>query len=211
MRADAVAQRTKTTTAQAFFGMAPSGGRVAFILDMSGSMEGARWEACTTQLGGVLAGLQGGVEFYVVLFSDRLVMPPGQEGWTPVSPESLTRIATWLDGVSPIGGTDPRPAFERLYSLAAPPTTVFFLTDGQFFGFTAQDCARIQEGGGSTSRGGGGLLNSLRSWFSGPPADEPAPPRAVINTITLDDAASSAVMQEIAANSGGQYVHANSK
>ena len=208
-RAAAVGQRaTKTTVQQAFFGMPAAGGRVAFILDMSGSMAGVRWETCKAQLRGVLAGLQEGFEFYVVLFSDRLAMPPGQEGWTPVSPEAVGHVSAWLDKVSPDGGTIPRPAFERLYSQAAGPTTVFFLTDGEFFGFTAADCARIQQGGGDG--GGGGMLRSLRTWFSGS-AEDPPPERAVINTITLDDAASGAVMQEIAADSGGKYVHATSK
>jgi hypothetical protein len=144
------------------------------------------------------------------MFSDRLAMPPGQESWTPVSPESRAHVAAWLEGMAPDGGTYPRPAFEQLYSLAAPPTTVFFLTDGEFLGFTARDCALIQQGR-SPDSGGSRLLKAVRNWFSGPPAEELAPPGAVINTITLDDASSGPLMQEIAESSGGQYVHASSQ
>jgi hypothetical protein len=43
-----------------------------------------------------------------------------------------------------------------------------------------------------------------------PTADDENSPPTVINTITLDDKASAADLQRMAANSGGQYVHVTS-
>jgi hypothetical protein len=202
------AQAGGVSAQKAFFGMQASGRRIAFVLDMSGSMVGSRWQKCTQELAGILWGLDPGFQFYVVLFSDRLEVPPGQEGWTQADPERKAVVLSWLAGITPSGGTYPRPAFERLYSLSVRPTTVFFLTDGQFFGgFTAEDCARLQNTPPPTEEGG--LLSRLRDRLFG--RDEaPQGEKAVINTITLDDAASAPVMQQISAESGGQYTHAKS-
>jgi Arc/MetJ family transcription regulator len=49
----------------------------------------------------------------------------------------------------------------------------------------------------------------LRDLLLGPRERTPRE-KAVVNTITLDDAVSAPVMQQIAADSGGQYVHATS-
>ena len=118
-------------------------------------------------------------------------------------------ILSWLAGITPSGGTYPRPAFERLYSLSVRPTTVFFLTDGQFFGgFTGGGLRSIAEHTPANPKNGG-LLSRLRDRLFG--RDEaPQGEKAVINTITLDDAASAPVMQQISAESGGQYTHAKS-
>ena len=197
-----------TPVAKGFFGMQATGKRVAFILDMSGSMVGSRWEKCTQELAGILASLDPGVQFYVVLFSQWLAVPPGQEGWAPADPERKAAVSSWLESITPDGGTCPRLAFEQLYSMTVRPTTVFFLTDGQFSDLTAEDCARLQS---SPPPGeAGGLFSRLSNRLFGHDKEPQAEP-AVINTITLDDPVSAAVMQQIAAESGGQYTHASSK
>jgi hypothetical protein len=82
-----------STTSKSFFGMlvgaadlaaaaaAPS--RYAFILDMSGSMilSGNRWEICRLQLASALGGLPAAAKLFVILFSTKLAMPPGQTEW----------------------------------------------------------------------------------------------------------------------------------
>ena len=195
---------------RAFFGMAAVGRRIAFVLDMSGSMAGARWQKCAEEFAGILSGLDRDCQFFVVLFSDRLAQPPGQEGWTSWDPQRSADVISWISSYSPLGGTFPVPAFERLHSLPAAPTTLYFLTDGQFFGnFSAADCARLVNGAPPPSNDG--LFGRLRDLVLGP-RETPAPAgeKAVVNTITLDDAASAPLMQQIAAESGGQYVHATS-
>jgi hypothetical protein len=192
---------------RAFFGMPAVGRKIAFVLDMSFSMSGARWQKCTQEFAGILSGLDRDCEFFVVLFSDRLAEPPGQAGWTPWDPQRSADVIGWIADFSPMGGTYPRPAFQRLYSMPASPTTVYFLTDGQFIDFTAQDYARIQSSGGSS--GDEGLFNKLRDLVFGP-REKPPSDKPVVNAITLDDAASAPVMQQLAADSGGQYVHATS-
>jgi len=66
------AQRSATgAAATTFFGQVAQGQRFAFILDMSGSMTGARWAACQRELAAALRALSGQAEFFVVLFSER--------------------------------------------------------------------------------------------------------------------------------------------
>jgi hypothetical protein len=196
-----------TSVGKGFFGMQATGKRVAFVLDMSGSMLGSRWEKCAKELAGILSSLDESVQFHVVLFSHCLEVPPGQDGWAPADPGRKAAVMSWIESVSPKGGTCPRPAFEQLYSMAVRPSTVFFLTDGQFADLTAEDCARLQNSNPPGTDGG--LLSRLRNqlfWTGKGPQGTPT----VINTITLDDPVSAPVMQQIAAQSGGQYTHASS-
>ena len=191
----------------AFFGLPAVGNAIAFVLDMSGSMAGKRWSTCVRQLKGVLETLGPEADVFVVLFSTGTYEPPGQADWTPATPGRVAEISAWIDSTGPAGGTDPHPAFTRLSRLSRSPTTVFFLTDGQFGGLSAQDCSRMTSPPGTGSSGG--LIGTLRALFSsssrGAPEDG-----AAINTITLDDDSSGALMKDISSATGGRYVHATS-
>jgi hypothetical protein len=201
----------KATTA--FCGQQATGQRFAFILDMSGSMVGARWALCTRELKSALDGLvrarlddasfviEKPLEFFVVLFSSELAEPPSQAGWTSVDQSSITEVLAWVARIHPNGGTFPRPAFEKVFSLPSPPDVVYFLTDGELFGFTPPDCARLRLATTSS-----GTASGLGKFFSF--GDDS--PSTVINTIALDDDVSASALQEIAAESGGQYVHVSS-
>jgi Mg-chelatase subunit ChlD len=189
----------RTTTG--FFGLQPTGQRVAFILDMSGSMEGARWQACSRALAQTLQTLHSDATFFVVLYSTELAEPPGQSGWRPATFTDIAATLEWIARTHPSGGTNPRPAFERVFALAERPSCILFLTDGQFSGFDAAVCSQLQ-GERTTSRGS--FWKSLASLWPGTRASP------TINTVTLDDDASAPVLREIAAQSGGKYVHASS-
>lgn len=188
-----------------FFGQPAQGHRIAFILDMSGSMAGQRWAACRQQLIIALQALRGQGEFFVVLFSDHLVEPPNQLDWTLADAGVVDAVIAWTGAVVPVGGTMPRPAFERVFSLSAAPDAVYFLTDGQFSDCTAADIERLNNAG-SASRFGALALGLGRSLL-GKPKEQAG---AVINTIALDDAGGARVLEAIAQSSGGQYTHATS-
>ena len=211
------AQRTKTVSCgkatTAFCGQQATGQRFAFILDMSGSMEGARWATCTRELKSALDGLAGirldnasfvlenQAEFFVILFSSGVTEPPGQAGWTNVDQSGIAEVMAWVATIHPSGGTYPGPAFERVFSLSSPPDVVYFLTDGELFGFSPPDCARLRLAATSSDSASG--LGKLFSFGDDSPS-------TVINTISLDSDESASVLQEIAAESGGQYVHVSS-
>ena len=190
--------------ATTFFGQAAQGSRFAFILDMSGSMAGARWAACQRELTGALQALSGQAEFFVVLFSDRLLEPPGQLDWTMAHPDVIAAVIAWMQAVSPGGGTMPAPAFERVFALRTRPDALYFMTDGEFHDCTAADIARLN-GSGATS-GLGALARGLGRKLFG----KSDPPPTVINTIALDDASAASTLQQIAADAGGEYAHVTS-
>lgn len=212
-RAGSAKQTAKSATASAkhqagvanttFFGQHASGRRFAFILDMSTSMAGARWETCRRELIASLQALPAHVEFFVVLFSSSLAEPPGQSGWTEASADNIGAVINWLSNIHPDGGTYPRPAFARVFSLGGKPDAVYFLTDGELFDFNASYCARLRASGSAS------IWASLAKFFSfsGRDAEDTG---TVINTISLDDRSSSRTLQTMAEESGGQYVHMSS-
>jgi von Willebrand factor type A domain len=201
--ADAVSAGAAT----AFFGQAAQGRRIAFILDMSGSMVGARWRTCVEQLTAALQELSGDSEFFVVLFSNHLIEPPGQLDWMMAQRDLINGVIAWMQAIVPDGGTLPAPAFQRVYGLSTPPQAIYFLTDGQFNDCSAADISRLNTTGSMSSFGAftRGVGRSLFGKGNAP--DTPA----VIHTIALDDASSAAVLQQIAQDSGGEYTHAASQ
>lgn len=180
-RVASVAERLGPRAAQAvslkFFGQDAVGQRFAFILDRSGSMSGSRWHACTKQLQKALRSLPDTAEFFVVLFSSRNVEPPGQSGWARADRDRIESVLGWVRGVHPGGGTDPEPAFKRVFSMPYAPDVIYFLTDGELEGFTPATCA--------------GLRGSAPT---------------LVNTIALENGASAEALRGIAAESGGQFV-----
>ena len=189
--------------AMAFYGQLATGRRFAFILDMSGSMEGSRWRSCSRELVRTLDALSEDAEFFVVLFSSGLSEPPGQSGWTRATRDRSAAVVQWLSTIRPQGATYPAPAFDRVFSLSRRPDAVFFLTDGALEGFTPADCARVCAT--RTTSVVGSALRRLARLFSLPGADDA--PSAVINTIALDDTSSERALVEMASASGGQYVN----
>jgi hypothetical protein len=189
----------------AFFGQAAMGRRFAFILDKSGSMQGGRWQTCTQELIAALNALSGDAEFFVVLFSSGILEPPGQRGWTEANADNTAAVIQWISGIHPDGGTEPAPAFERVFSLSNKADAIYFLTDGQLFDFGAADCQRIRDSGGNSS---GGFFKALGKMFS--PRRDQDDWDPVINTISLDDDSSASELQKMAEDSGGSYVHMSS-
>jgi hypothetical protein len=201
--AQSVAKKKAGAASTAFFGQQASGRRFAFILDMSGSMAGTRWATCTRELISSLQALTSQAEFFVVLFSSGVAEPPGQSGWREASADNIASVIDWVSNIHPDGGTYPKPAFQRVFSLGGKPDAVYFLTDGELYDFDASDCARLREGG-STS-----LWGSLAKFFSFSSRDD-EDTGTVINTISLDDRSSGRALETMAEESGGQYVHISS-
>jgi hypothetical protein len=193
--------RTRGSAQTQFFGQVAMGRRFAFILDKSGSMQGQRWATCTQELINALNALSGDAEFFVVLFSSGIFEPPGQKGWMEANADNVASVIKWVSGMYPDGGTEPGPAFKRVFSLPNKADAVYFLTDGELFGFNASDCRRLLQGGGS----GGGFFSKL---FGGRRDQDDWDP--VINTISLDDDSSARELKKMAEDTGGSYVHIRS-
>jgi hypothetical protein len=186
----------QTVTSIGFFDIPVSGQRIAFILDNSGSMAGAKSAVCRQQLTTALEKLSESAEFVVVLFSDDLVEPPMQSGWLPARKEMVQHVIQWMNGVPIGGGTLPWPAFERVFSLSFKPHAIYFLTDGDVSGIRLDALERLRAGPPRSL-----LHRVLTSLFS----DKSVETSTVIHTIAVDAPASERVLQQMASDSGGEH------
>ena len=101
---------------------------VVFVLDRSGSMEGAAMEEAKTALRLCLRQLREGDRFAVIAFDDSIeMMSPSM---TVLTPSSLRAADLWIDAVGARGGTE---MLEPLVAAAglAPNGIIVLLTDGQ--------------------------------------------------------------------------------
>jgi hypothetical protein len=201
-----------------FCGLASQGWRLAFILDKSGSMKfggGERWETSKRELMAALQSLPPDAEIFVVLYSDDLQEPTGQTGWMLARPEWITGILNWISVIQPNGGTFPKPAFERVFSMGGRPHTIFFLTDGEFSDITPEDIKGLRGSGGDSPKPEsiwdrmarmvfprrGDRKNEKKDW------NEDEEPATIINTVTVGDSSGANACKKIADDSGGQYLH----
>ena len=162
-----------------FFGVSSSGTRFAYIVDKSGSMsEGRKMLVAKDQLRRSIESLPDYAHFFVVLFSNGITVPNFQDDWMRAKPTTVARVIRWLNSeVDPGGGTEPRTAFQRVFALEVRPDVIFFLTDGEITGFTAEEIAAMNARG----------------------------KRVVINTIAFGDPTSQSLLKAVAAQSGGVY------
>jgi hypothetical protein len=157
----------------AFFGIQARGSRFAYIVDISGSMgSNGRLELARRELKRSLAALPDFAQFKVVLYSHLVTIPPFQRGWLRASRDRVRATGTWLDTISPSGGTEPFSAFQYLWSDDERPDVVFFLTDGEIPSGTGPDVIMLNQ--------------------------QPGGKPAVINCIAFSADASQAELREIA-------------
>jgi hypothetical protein len=211
----AQANQPKTRSGQSaavkFCGLPSQGWRFAFILDKSGSMtlfgEGKRWETCKRELFSALSGLPANAEIFVILFSDVIAEPPGQTGWMEARPEWIKNVVDWISSIQPSGGTLPKSAFEKAFSLGERPDAIYFLTDGQFSDISFIDLKKMC---GAAPPPPAGAWAKLTGFFRdgkdvGTNNKDAVP--TIINTITLEDASAAGECKKIAAACGGEYAH----
>ncbi len=161
-----------------FFGVSSRGSRFAYIVDVSGSMgQQRKIHIAMRELARSISELPDYAYFYVVLFSTDAQEPPIQKGWTRARPSTVRKFVRWFGQVSPRGGTNPRPAFDRVFSLEVRPDVIFFMTDGQITNFGADEL----------------------------PSKKSRGKNVIINTIAFGDPASQDLLRAIARQTGGVY------
>ena len=117
-----------------FFGIEANGHEFVYILDMSGSMRGKRYETACEELIRSVDGLAESQKFYVLLFSSgaEQMFYSRSKNPTPVLANGRNKasLATWLDEAYRGGSTDPRDALR--IALRMNPSAIFMLSDGEF-------------------------------------------------------------------------------
>lgn len=116
-------------TAQ-FFGIEAQGSRFAFIVDVSGSMQGERIASLKRALADSVIGLLEHSYFVIIPFSSDAVPLMGTR-WITASDRQKQSALSAISALTPSGGTNPIPAFEMVFDMKPRPDAIYFMTDGQ--------------------------------------------------------------------------------
>lgn len=133
--------RARVAAENRFAGIALTGKRVVFLVDMSGSMElvdenttaPEKWIGVRQTLAKVMKSIPELEKFQVILFSSKASYLLGKEGqWLDFDPvTSSGRVAEALAAVKPKGNTDMYAAFEAAFAFRSQGLdTVYVLSDG---------------------------------------------------------------------------------
>ncbi len=134
------ALRAQAAAENRFAGIALTGRRVVFLVDMSGSMELVdertpspnKWQGVRDTLGKIMRSLPEMEKFQVILFSDKVLYPlGGDNAWIDFQSDSVDRTLKTLASITPRGNTDMYAAFEAAFRLRpAGLDTIYLLSDG---------------------------------------------------------------------------------
>jgi hypothetical protein len=135
------ASRALAAVENRFEGIALTGRRVIFLVDMSGSMElvdektaaPAKWLGVRETLAKVMRSLTDLTKFQVIVFADKVVYPLGNDGrWLDYDPKaSADRALKALAETKPNGPTNMYTAFESAFRFRdLGLDTIYVLSDG---------------------------------------------------------------------------------
>jgi hypothetical protein len=135
------ASRALAAAENRFEGIALTGRRVVFLVDMSGSMElvdertpdANKWIGVRETLAKIMRSLPNLEKFQVLIFSNRTSFLAGNDGrWIDYDPKSsVDRVVKALAAIRPLGSTNMYDAFETAFRFrAAGLDTIYVLSDG---------------------------------------------------------------------------------
>jgi hypothetical protein len=137
-----------------FFGTRARADSVVFIVDMSGSMEGHRFDRAVEELTHSLNLLQPTQKFFI-FFYNGVTFPMEINGVThhsdripklvPATVGIRAKAIKWIKAFHPEGDTAPEDAIER--ALKMKPQVIYFLTDGEIPNTTRSTAKRCNADG----------------------------------------------------------------
>jgi hypothetical protein len=124
-----------------FFGAQAYGNRFVFVIDSSGSMRGARWEALQKELIRAIKSLSPDQEFFVISFDSMAhpmfgKAPPAGTFLKPTS-KNVQRVQNWIRSI--VHGRQTFPASSVGIAMALKPDAIFLLSDGEINDSTVTD------------------------------------------------------------------------
>ncbi len=117
-----------------FLGAEGKGHRLVFVIDKSGSMSGARFNAARDALTQTLRALPPETLFMIYVFDHGAEVMPAND-ILPATPENIASAVKWVGSRGTSGGTDPAQALRWAFGLK--PDTIWLLSDGEFGDQTA--------------------------------------------------------------------------
>ena len=180
-----------------FFGVGGRGRRIAYVVDKSGSMgapvgEGAdperpnapppsRMVMAKREIDRSISALPDFAAVNIALFDNGFSTFDEEGGFVRCRESTLGQLRSWLQRVAPGGGTDPVPAFQFIFSRRERADLIYFLSDGEVPPNTAEEILRLNRRG----------------------------PNTVIHCIAFGQAAATAPLRRIAAETGGTFAVVN--
>lgn len=167
------------TGSASFFGIEARGNRFAYVVDVSGSMDReGRLAGMQGELAESISGLPEHVGFFVVFFADTAFPLGDRRKWTDANGAGKRWARESIARLTPLGATNPLPAFEMVYEIRPRPDAIYFMTDGEFDQSIADIIIRRNQ-------------------------ERPLP----IHCITFMSREGEGVMRRIARETGGTYTH----
>jgi hypothetical protein len=126
-----------------FFGTRARADSVIFIVDMSGSMEGHRFDRAVEELIHSLNLLQPSQKFFI-FFYNGVTYPMFEQRnakLLPATSGNRAKATKWIKAFHPEGDTAPEDAIER--ALKLKPQVIYFLTDGEIPNTTRSTAQRF--------------------------------------------------------------------
>ena len=176
-----------------FFGVGGRGRKVAYVVDKSGSMGAPLGEApdprspnappitritvAKQELDRSISALPDFASVNIALFDSGVVSFDEDGQFVKCRESSLAKIRQWLREIAPGGGTNPVPAFQLIFSRSERPDLVYFMSDGEIPIDAAEEILRLNRRG----------------------------PNTVIHCIAFGQAAATAPLRRIAAETGGTF------
>jgi hypothetical protein len=132
----------------AFFGVEASGTRFAYVVDVSGSMQGEKLNIMKIELLESIDALLEHMHFMVCFYSTEAYPLGKKNKWTAASDSGKKWARDGVKDVSAYGGTNPLPGFQVVFNELTPrPDAIYFMTDGLFDPSVPGEIARINKRG----------------------------------------------------------------
>jgi hypothetical protein len=129
-----------------FFGVEVQGNRFAYIVDISGSMDGPRLAFLREELNQSIGGLLETSEFVIIQFSDDAKVVGEQKGWQQATTAVKRTMKNEIALLAAMGGTNPLPGFQVASTVRPRPDAIYFMTDGDFADQTADEIVALWQG-----------------------------------------------------------------
>lgn len=133
-----------------FFGLAPAGRRVVYVLDCSRSMNHphdsaakTRFKRMKVELVKSVAALPPESQFFFIFFNSQPIPMPSLTA-VPATPGAVQQYLSWMQPLQADGDTEPTEAIR--IALRLQPDVLYFLTDGSFIYRVQQELLHLQTG-----------------------------------------------------------------